>query len=171
MKRHKIQKYVKRLIGLQLSIARLAGSGRNFHFGVVKSHSKGSSGEYALHIQCAWRIEHSSKIVTGSHDIWWPYREIEGPKKWNYEDGNSIQDVQLYKLLEGYDPVTQSWINTTELLVVERIKVSRFGDLTLYLSGNYRLFLFVDQTRNESWRLFRTESNERHLVVGRKSIK
>jgi hypothetical protein len=163
---NRIQSHVQQLIGLQLTIARLAGSGRNFHFGPIRPVDKGTVGEFALHIQCAWRLEGPDGIYTGDRDIWWPNPETERwSKDWSYEKGNSVQDTRLKELLQGYDPETRSWINTTDQLFVERVKTSQYGDLTLYLSGEYRLVLFLTNTTKESWRLFRPRSKRPHLVI------
>jgi hypothetical protein len=49
---------LSKLFGLSLAIARDAADMKNFHFGVVGPHSsvEGTVDQYALHIQCAWRI-------------------------------------------------------------------------------------------------------------------
>ncbi len=51
-------KALEPLVGLPLSIARSAADMRVFHFGKVRpaANGKGTVGEYALHIQCPWRL-------------------------------------------------------------------------------------------------------------------
>src|SRR4051812_41512588 len=95
---------LEQLIGLKLSIARWIG----FHFGNVRQVEDGSKGEYALHIGCPWRIESATGIVTGSADLRrWAFGERQ-PQGWNYDDGNSLQDVRIAQLLKGYDTRTRS---------------------------------------------------------------
>jgi tetratricopeptide (TPR) repeat protein len=162
-----IQQQLEPLVGLKLSIARRAASMRNFHFGKIRLIERGSIGEYALHIQCPWRIDSMAGIVTGSQDLWhWAFGEHE-PLGWDFEDGNSLQDVRLGELLKGYDKHTESYVNMTDKLVVESIQASPFSDVSLFLSGGYRLILFPTSLFGESWRLFRPDDDTSiHFVVG-----
>jgi tetratricopeptide (TPR) repeat protein len=162
-----LQQQFEPLVDLKLSIARRAGSMRNFHFGNIRHIDGGSIGEYALHIQCPWRIESAAGIVTGSQDLWqWAFAEHE-PLGWDYEDGNSLQDVRLGELLKGYDNRTSSYVNTTDELVVENIQVTLYGDVTLFLSGGYRLTLFPASLFGEAWRLLRPgDDTTSHFVLG-----
>jgi tetratricopeptide (TPR) repeat protein len=150
---------------LKLSIARTAADMRGFHFGNIREIERGTVAEYALHIQCPWRIENSTDIITGSRDFYhWAFDNYK-PMGWDYYDGNNLQDVRLGELLQGYDAQTQSLVNITESLVVERVEASPFGDAVLYLSGGYRLVLFPDSANTESWRLFKAQNLESHFVV------
>ncbi len=45
---------------------------RVLHFGRIRKIEKGTVSEYALHIQCPWRIEGPEGIVTGRSDLWEP---------------------------------------------------------------------------------------------------
>jgi hypothetical protein len=47
------------LIGLRLSIVRRAADMLVLHFGNIRAHSsgKGTVGDYALHVQCPWRLD------------------------------------------------------------------------------------------------------------------
>jgi hypothetical protein len=161
-----IRQYLEQLIGLKLSIARHFGSGANFQFGKIELLEKGSVADFAIHIQCPWRIESQTHLVTGNDDLWWSTLGNHEPKGWSYKDGDSVLDTRMSELLEGYDPRTQSWINITDLLVVEEISLNNFGDLTVHLSGGYRLHLFITGTTGETWRVFRPSFDEPHLVVG-----
>jgi hypothetical protein len=75
-----ITRSLLQLVGLTLSVARDAGSMKNFQFGNVGPHpfGKGTIGEFALHIQCSWRIVGGEGIVTGSADYYEPVEA--GPK-------------------------------------------------------------------------------------------
>jgi hypothetical protein len=70
-----ILKHLKPLIGLKLSIARRAASLSNFQFGPVRAVDGGTLGEYALHVDCPWRIERPHGIMTGWLDLWEPAEE------------------------------------------------------------------------------------------------
>jgi tetratricopeptide (TPR) repeat protein len=154
------------LIGLQLSIARRAANMRNFQFGTVRPYQGGTIGDYALHIQGAWRLENDKEILTGSADLWeWKYDERR-PAHWNYHQDGNLQDAILQKTLQGYDPATKSTVNTTHLFVVERIEATKYGDAFLHLSGGYRLILFPTSGYTEAWRLFKPDTDAPHFVVG-----
>jgi hypothetical protein len=68
----KILSHLQPLIGLQLTIARRGADMRGFHFGPIRVVEGGTVGDYALHVQCPWRIEGSQGIVTGRSDLWEP---------------------------------------------------------------------------------------------------
>ncbi|MCI0499591.1 MAG: hypothetical protein L0Y36_07920, partial [Planctomycetales bacterium] len=114
--------HIKPLIGLQLSYVRRAADMCNFGFGQVRPVEKGTVAEYALHVQCPWRIESSEGIVTGRLDLWEPAELVEGEdiESWDYERGN-LQDVLINELLGGYDSQTRSYINKTQILFVEQV--------------------------------------------------
>ncbi len=161
-----IRQYIKQLIGLKLSIARI-GALHAFHFGKVRLIERGSVGEFALHVNCAWRIENRVGIEIGFSDLYRPAQGKRAPAEWTYKDGDSVLDERLGELLQGYDLHTKSYINVTDLFVVQRCMLSQFGDLTIYLSGDYRIRLFVRQTDGEAWRVFRPNNLDTpHLVVG-----
>lgn len=88
------------------------------------------------------------------------------PGGWNHEDRTNLQDVRIAELLKGYDDATTSYENATDLLVVERVEASQSGDMTISLSGGYRLLLFPTSVFVEAWRLFRPGDTSTHLVVG-----
>ncbi len=162
-----IEETLHPLRGLRLSIARRAADMRGFHFGEIKPTPRGTSGVYVLHIQCAWRIDGSDGIVTGSSDLWRPAEK--GPEfdwdTWHYEKSENLQDQKIGLLLQDYDATTRSYVNTTSLLVVEDIKADCCGDVTITLSGGYRLRLFPDCSVEENWRLFKADSSDPHFVI------
>ncbi len=165
---NEVRNHLLPLVGLKLTIARLAGSMRVFHFGEVSPHhsGKGAVGEWALHLQCTWRIQSADSIVTGSEDLSWPLEIGDG---FNFDtfkfdkDGN-LQDKYLGEWLGGYDEQTRSHINATDALVVEAVQAAPCGGAVITLSGGYKLVLFPDGRWCE-WRFFRTNSEEDHFVV------
>jgi hypothetical protein len=167
MNRDDINETFKALVGKPLTIARLAGSMRNFDFGEVSPNPNGGSGgEYALHLQCPWRIDGPQGTVTGSDDLWEHETLPLPPSGWTYESGESLQDRRLGELLGGYDAETRSWVNPGSGLVVLEVDASDLGDVTLKLAGGYTLRIFPARSCDESWRLFRPRSAELHVVFG-----
>jgi len=158
---------LKPLVGLKLSIARRAADMRIFHFGPIQAVENGTVGDYALHIQCPWRIEGPQGIVTGRWDLW-EFAEDTGDihwDTWDYANGETLQDRLVGILLGGYDYKTRSSINESDRLVVEAVSGDIYGDAIIVLSGGYRLVLFPTGTRGEDWRIFRPETNEPHFVI------
>ena len=161
-----ILRHLKPLIGLQLSIARRAATMRIFHFGRVGPVERGTAGKYAMHIQCAWRLDGPEGILTGSEDLYQP-AETSGEidwERWNYETGN-LQDQRLGEWLGGYDPQTRSHIYTGEHIRVEMVEADDFGGAILHLSGGFRLVLFPAGSKKENWRLFRPQHRQAHFVI------
>jgi hypothetical protein len=165
--------------GMKLSIARNAGSMKNFQFGNIVAHpsSKGTIGQYALHIQCpwrvvvaqcAWRVPTKNLIVAGSGDWWEP---AERSENFDWDDWNhnrqtpSLQQKALAELFQEYDEATKSWINISDQLVVQQVESDDYGGLNIHLSGGYRLQAFPDGASGEHWRLFEPSTEAPHLVM------
>ena len=162
-----ITRHLKPLVGLRLSAARRAADMRNFHFGRMRVVERGTVGNYALHVQCPWRIEGPLGIVTGRSDLWEPSQpdQVIDPDSWDYDEDENLQDFQIRSWLGGYDAVTRSDVNEDDRFVVEAVHADDYGGISLRLSGGYRLVLFPDCTRGEDWRIFRPGTGERHFVV------
>jgi hypothetical protein len=154
------------LLGERLTIARRAASMRGFHFGDIVEHDDGSTGVFALHLQCPWRIDGPDGTVTGSDDLWVHAAMSKPPDEWSYEDGDSLQDRRLAELLGTYDARTRSWVNAAERLVVTSVDGSDHGDVVIVLTGGYTLRVFPARSRDESWRLFRPRVEDAHVVFG-----
>lgn len=167
--RAQVQSHLAPLVGRKLSIARRAADMRGFHFGrvTVDETGDGSYGEFALHIQCPWRLEGPDGIVTGRSDLWQPAepgKDIDWDT-WDYEKNENLQDRRIQALLGGHDPRTQSSVNDTEYLVVEKIEADDLGGAKLFLSGGYRIVIFPSGSAGEDWRLLQPASAHRHFVV------
>lgn len=161
----KIQTALEVLAGLKLSIARRAGNMANFQFGDIVEVEGGTLGEYALHVQCPWRIDGPDGIITGRYDLWRGADGAHMPDDWEPTIFDNLQDRKLGELFQGYDEQTISHVNATEWQVVERVQASAVGDSTIYLSGGYRLMLFPSGSIGEAWRIFRPRTDDPHFVV------
>ena len=152
------------LVGLPLSIARKAAGMTIFHFGAVRPHpsGKGTVGAYALHIQCPWRLIANDAVLTGTADSFVGPSEGLEIDDADVRSGN-LQAVRIGSLLQGYDEVTRSFVNTTGQLVVTDAHADAFGGADLALSGGYRLQIFPDGSRGEDWRFM--ELQGRHVVI------
>ncbi len=168
--RSQVLRHLVPLVGRRLSIAWRAADMRMFHFGhvTVYEDGSGSAGEFALHVQCPWRIEGPDGIVTGGSDLWEPANPNDDIDwdTWNYEDDGNLQDLRIGMLLGDYDPLTGSFTNDTGFLLVENVEADELGGATIVLSGGYRLVLFPSGSTGEDWRLFEPQSEGPHFVVG-----
>ncbi len=178
--KNEIEHHLRLLIGLPLSIVRRAADLLVLHFGAIreieigikagKPRGKGTVGDFSLHIQCPWRIEDATKIITGQGDLYLSaetgeyFDDVENGDTC-YEFGKNLQDKRIGELLQGLDPITGSYINATKSLVVEKVDADNFGGATIYLSGGYRLSIFPYSTQGEHWRLIRCEADVPHFVV------
>jgi hypothetical protein len=160
--------HLKPLIGLKLSIARRAANMSNFQFGQVREVDRGTVGEYALHVDCPWRLEGPHGIVTGWLDLWEPAEEtgddFDWPT-WTEEKKDNLQEKRLGELLGGYDEQTHSVVNVTANLEVGDVQTDAYGGAVLRLSDGSRLVLFPAGSRCEDWRIFQPQSDGPHFVV------
>ncbi len=172
MQDSEITEYLTAVIGLQLTIARRAADLRNFQFGPIRRSNGGSTGAYALHIQCPWRLEGPDGIITGRADLWEPADERTEVdlELWGYDTHANLQDAKLAELLHGHDLTTRSIVNQTDLLIVETVQADIYGGMVLCLSGGYRLAIFPAGSRGEHWRFFQPDTNQPHLVSEGNSV-
>jgi hypothetical protein len=159
--------HLQPLVGLQLACTRRAADLRNLQFGPLRAVEGGTVGEYALHVQCPWRMEGPDGIITGRCDLWEPAEPSTAIDRdgWDYEADENLQDRRLSVLLGGYDPATRSFVNRTAHLVVEDVRADGYGGAAIRFSGGYQLVLFPAGTRGEDWRVFRPGTDEPHFVV------
>lgn len=169
------------LIGLPVCLVGRITNLQYFHFGVrhsvviqypVKNRGKiRVVGEYALHIQCAWRITRSSKMIAGSNDLYDPADgSADDPDEFNwYVSGASRLDRIVDRLREEWQ---------LEPPVVVHCSADELGGFRLTLSAGYVIEAFPDNSQSgehsEHWRLFRPTINEDddypHTVVGNNGL-
>ncbi len=85
-----IQRIVSAIVGLPLSALGRAADLAWFEFGsrrTVLSHlgKEKVVGDYALHIQCPWRITQGDKIITGRGDIFCTPEQSEEPTPCDFD--------------------------------------------------------------------------------------
>jgi hypothetical protein len=135
---------------------RMWGSGRAvdmemFAFGRRLPRQKGDGsqhevGEYALHVQCGWRIWHEGRTYVGSRDDFDPMLSHEGER-----------DRLLRELFER------------ENLVVLAVDTGSAGRLVIRFENGSELEVLPDRAKSdgepaENWRLFTPGSDAPHLV-------
>jgi len=140
---------------------------RCFHFGklvaappsalpLLEKKPRGLVGDLALHVQCPWRLDAGTSIVTGLTDLWQPIpvSETINYDDWDWDRDGNLQDQQMADYFTQY-PDSK----------VISVSPSYHGSFTLHLSGNVKLFVFVSGCASEDWRIFRHSSDDRHFVV------
>src|SRR5262252_4212631 len=95
MRQHLIMA-LSQLVGLPLTAARRAADMRVFQFGTLRPVNRGSVGDFALHVQCSWRIEGPDGIVTGRLDLWEPL-DVNAP--FDETKSPNLQDARLEQWL------------------------------------------------------------------------
>jgi hypothetical protein len=152
------------LVGLRLSIVRRAADMLVLHFGTIRPHpsGEGTVGDYALHVQCPWRLDSPKGTVTGRDDLWQYAGPGERPPNWSYDDGLSLQDKKFAELFVR-DETTRSWVNESDGFGVATARQTKCGDVTLSLINGYDIRIFPASCGGEAWRLFAPGSG-RHLV-------
>jgi hypothetical protein len=121
-------------------------------------------GEYALHVQCAWRITHKNIIVVASGDRFFPsgdpFQDIQD-FEWD-RPGSNRCDEKVALLFSGETPGK---------FIVEAVKSDLVGGLTLVLTGDYTLDVFPDTSVDgEYWRFFQPYTSHPHLIMTSKGV-
>jgi hypothetical protein len=117
-------------------------------------------GEYALHVQCAWRFVQGEKVVVGNRDLYYPRgytdpkQEIPKEFNWDVQGANRCDEV-LAGLFAG----------GAKQFVVLRVQAGQAGELALLLESGLTLQVFPnDSLVGEHWRLFTPGSDAPHWV-------
>ncbi|MGX1193035.1 hypothetical protein [Metabacillus sp. SLBN-84] len=118
--------------------------------------------EYALHIQCSWRITSDNKIVIAARDFYSPNSKWDGLIEdfdWDIQGNNR------------FDERIKSFINDNEPIIVEEIEVDDIGGFSVILSSAYKLETFPDSSEeDEHWRFFNSKEKSPHFVVSGEGI-
>jgi hypothetical protein len=159
--RQEIEAALQVLIGMPvLSVGRAADL-HWFQFGTqhIVANSRGGTkavGDYALHVQCAWRIRTNSKIIAASRDRYVPANGIEVDDfDWD-SPGNNLCDHRIATWLKEIAEALPTVIMVSSDEVGILIEV--FPDTSL-----------VDEYY-EHWRLFQPASETTHFVVSNSGL-
>jgi len=164
-------RFMSALNGKELWTCRRAADMATFQFGArttTKDYYGRPSevGEYALHVQCAWRFVRDDQIVVGSSDLYYPAQsgdqtQDEIPANFDWDRHPNRRDRLLEALFKP---------GSVEL-VVQRIELGAAGSLHIGLSEGLSLEVFPDNSLpDEHWRLLTPASNGQHLVVAGRGI-
>jgi hypothetical protein len=118
-------------------------------------------GEYALHVQCAWRITRQDQVLVGNADLYYPpdLTSEEIPTDFEWDRGQNRRDELLRRL---FDDGKRQYI-------VQSVHVGNAGAFFLSLEDAMSLDVVPNSSLlAEHWRLFRPRSDEPHFVFGGK---
>lgn len=131
-----------------------------FGFGIpkIRKNRKGESEfypEFSLHLQTAFRIAKSNKILIAYNDIFAPSNEEMNDFDYT-ESGTTLFDKKLLKY-------NKQLINDLEVLNLE---INDMGDIKMVLKSNIYVETFnIDSGFDEIWRFFKVGADEEHLVA------
>lgn len=108
---------------------------------------------YALHLQCPFRIIKHGKIIVGSNDLFLSLSSDNEVVDLSEKDSTQF-DYKISKLLQ---------INN-DIYVCET-KVTIMGDIELSCNLFDIQVLNVNSNDDESWRFFKVNSQDRHIVA------
>jgi len=161
------------LVGLELTIARLMADMRGFHFGRARTTtSKSTPGkvlviaEYALHIQCPWRLDGPTGVVTGGGDLHTYGGPPPEPEAWTYSTGHSLDRVRLDEVFGPLSPLGDGFHYSSGIAVTHVTIHPVFGDIAIFLSNDHVLRVFPDGSAGEQWRFFAPGDDSDHTVFG-----
>ena len=113
-------------------------------------------GQFALDLDCPWRIRCNSKILLASTDMF-------EPASTHQQDETFEWDIQGHNL---FDERIAMLCSKELIITVQSVELSPTNDLKIIFSNNYILEVFVcGSTDVEQWRLFEYENPEDDFVV------
>ncbi|MGI1659916.1 MAG: hypothetical protein ACRKFN_13270 [Desulfitobacterium sp.] len=162
-----IEQKLKPLIGIPLSKVGRSANVVWFCFG-EKRISKDFFGnkrevfQYAIHLECSWRIIKNNIIEIGSKDLYVPSKE------WKGDDENFEWDIQGNNLFDD-------WINLSNSclpLNITNFSVDQVCGIKVFFEEDYVLEIFPNNsTDDECWRFFIPGNLDSHLVITGKGVK
>ena len=163
MSAQEVEQALRRLVGLPLWGTTRAADMECFKFGAKHTglgyFGKPSTvGDYALHLQCAWRIVGPMGIVVGGHDVYAPEGDARAHLPgfdWD-QPGSTRRDERLTAFFAGLK----------EPLIVEEVLADSVGGFVIKLTGGFSLEAFPSGTVSEAehWRLFKPGARG-HFVI------
>jgi hypothetical protein len=159
--KEQIQETLDRLIGLELTGTTRAANMECLKFGqeLITDKVDGliNIGQFAIHLQCPWRITKGQKILIGYNDVYEQSdqnAEYEPDFDWD-KPGVNLRDKKLKELIDSK-------------LIVEKVNSDNFGGFSICFSDDTNLTTFpTTSLKNEYWRLLDNRPpNTGHFVVG-----
>ena len=165
----RIEKATEPLVGMPLWGCTRAADLASFQFGrrrTVAGYKSGPKqvGDYALHVECAWRISRADRVIVGNVDLYYPADltiEVPLPDR-GWDTGPNRRDELIRLLFE----------DGKREFMVRRVDVGSAGALTIVMDEGLLLEVLPNDSLSlEYWRLFRPSSDdEAHFVCTGRGI-
>lgn len=154
-----ISEQVNTLIGKKLSKIGRAAAMAWFSF--LSNQEK----EYALHLQCGFRIRTNDATLIANLDMFEPTQSLEDSPSFDWDTFN--WDTQGFN---RYDEWTTKYNKDMgNQVFVESVDVNSFGDFTIKCNHGIIIEVFANAATGECWRFFERKA-ENHLVVSAQGI-
>ncbi len=157
-----VEQHLRPLIGLPLSDFGRACDMAMFSFGEIDVVDGTRGYDYALHVQCAWRLQSKERIIAGRHDLFDPSEETED-FDWESWDWTESSETRLDRCMQEFLLLDEVKANGGP--VVEDVRADAHGGATLSLLHGYALVLFPAGSEGEDWCLFRPRTSDPLFVV------
>jgi hypothetical protein len=120
------------------------------------------AGEYALHIQCFYRLSCGNEIILAKSDLYEPSSIILNKPDFDW-DSFDYDDIGNNRL----DEIIATRLNELEGFIVDTIQVTKFGDIIITFTNGFLLEGYSDDSSKDSefWRFFKSGLDEPHLVI------
>lgn len=166
----RVQQALRKLVGLELTATARWPDLRGFHFGELRPYRGRTVGEFALHVQCVWRVEGPGGMLTGWYDLWEPALDLRGDdlECWDHERDGNLQDRRIAEWLGHRAPHPEVCREAGSRPVVLAARATTCGGAEIDFSDGCRLTLFPAGSVGEDWRLFRPGDGDKevpHFVV------
>jgi len=162
--RSRIEAALAPLVGMQLWASNRAADMQTFQFGGKRTRvlqvgpRKGQQsvvGEFALHLQCAWRVMGPTGIIVGSADMFRRRSDQPESQDWDWSAVGANRR----------DEAIAAWLDSRTYVVVAVHVDDAFG-FTVVLSDGHSLAVFPDGSGDdERWRLLSPGDEAPHFVV------
>lgn len=116
-------------------------------------------GEYALHVQCSWRIRRGDKVIVARPDLYHS-AQAESAGNMDFDDeaagmGGNRRDARISELFR----------DGAEMFPVQRIEAGAAGNFSIFFDGELVMEVFPDDLlSDEHWRFFKPRTREPHIV-------
>ena len=115
--------------------------------------------DYALHIQSGFRIRTKEKILVANLDMLEPTLEIKKQSDFDWEKYDWEKKGNNY-----FDEWVNYFRKECRNGIVEKINISDFGDLTIFIDNGMIIEVFLNSSTNECWRFFERGA-DKHLII------
>lgn len=159
------------LTGLPLANVSRAANMLMFGFGGPRTIPARQGGtrevtEFALHVQCPWRLCDSERVLIGSVDIYYPADLPESdpvPDSFNWDIAGANRCDRFFQSFMAVRAVVPIFVTTVD--------TDQFGGFRLNFSASFQIEAFPNGgTPSEEWRLFKPGEKEHFVMEGSPSV-